>query len=58
VGKGDDTLSGAAGEVGQGALVMKMISGPAVSASLGVGAFATIVAQVFAVARQAVGERG
>jgi hypothetical protein len=50
VGEGDDALSGAASKVRRGALAMEMVSGPAESAGLGVGAFPTVMARIFAMA--------
>jgi hypothetical protein len=58
VGEGDDALSGAAGKVGCGAFSMEVVSGPAEAAGAVVGALAAIMTQVFAMAREAVGERG
>jgi hypothetical protein len=56
--EGDNALLGAACKVGRRALIMEMISGPAESAGPGVGAFATVVAWVLTVAREAIGKRG
>jgi hypothetical protein len=56
VGEGDDALSGAASEVGRGALVVEMVGGPTEPAGSVVGALAAVVTRILAVAREAVGE--
>jgi hypothetical protein len=48
--EGDDALSGAAGEVGRGALGVEVVGGPAEAASPIVGALTTVVTRVFAMA--------
>jgi hypothetical protein len=56
--KGDDTLSGAAGEVGRGAVGVEVVGGPAETASSIVRAFPTIMAGILAVAGETVEEWG
>jgi hypothetical protein len=58
VGEGDDALSGAAGEVGCGAFSVEMVGRPAEAAGAVVGALTALMTWVFAMAREAVGERG
>ena len=58
VGEGDDTFARAASKVGRGALVVRMVGGPAVSATPEVGAVAGLVSRVFAVTLEAIDMRG
>ena len=54
VGKGDDAFARAACKVRGGALMVRMVSGPAISAAPVVGAIASLVSRVLAVALEAV----
>ena len=52
--EGDNAFGGGAGEVGRGALMVTMVSAPAVPARARVGTVATVVSWVFAMALKAV----
>ena len=54
VGEGDDTLAHATRKVGRGALMVRMVSGPAVPAAPKIRAVAGLVSRVLAVALEAV----
>jgi hypothetical protein len=54
--EGDDALSGAAGEVGQGAIVVEMVGRPTEMACVVIGALAAVVTWVLTMAREAIGE--
>ena len=58
MGEGDNTFACAAGKVGRGALVVRVVGGPAVSATPEVGAVAGLVSRVFAVTLETVDVRG
>jgi hypothetical protein len=50
VSEGDDALSGAAGKVGRGAVVVEVVLGPAEAAGPRVGTFVAIMARILAMA--------
>ena len=56
--KGDNTFGCAASKVGRGALVVRVVGGPAVSATPEVGAVAGLMSRIFAVTLKAVDVRG
>ena len=58
MGEGDNTSGCAASKVGRGALVVRVVGGPAVSAAPEVGAVAGLVSRVFAVTLETVDVRG
>ena len=58
MGKGDDALSSAAGEVRGGTLVVAMVFGPTVSTAPVIRAIAGLMSWIFAMAFEAVDVRG
>jgi hypothetical protein len=57
VGEGDNTLSGAADEVGGSTLTVEVVGGPAEVAGAIVGALSAVMAGILAMAGEAVGKR-
>jgi hypothetical protein len=55
--EGDDTLSGATGEVGRGALCMEVVGRPAEPTGAVIRALATVISGILAMAREAIRER-
>jgi hypothetical protein len=56
VGEGDDALGGAAGEMGRGAFVVVVVSGPTEPTGSVIRTLAAVVTRILAVASKAVGE--
>ena len=56
--EGNDAFGGATGEMGSGAFVVSMIGGPAVSTAPVVGAVASLMSWIFAVASKTIDVRG